>query len=134
MRISGKNETIDAEAGIFAKARGHRLRIADQSCPGSSSYQADSGPEIRTDLQVFSFSVVQTRHALLSGRIKASECFLSVRNRLIGHIPNQFVGCGPGFVRRFAYDDVQADAETDNAPVEGSTFTNLSDFLSDFTG
>src|ERR1700722_20055711 len=132
MRISRKNETVDAEAGIFAKALGHRLRIADQCSSSSSPHQADSGPKIRTDLQVLSFSVVQTRHSLLSGRIKASECFLSVRNRVVGHIANQFVGCCPGFVRRFAYDDVQADAEADRAPVEGSAFTNLCDFLSDF--
>src|SRR5262249_54039632 len=59
MRVAGEDERVDAELHIFLDALGDRIRIADQRRARSATDEADTGPQVWTDLEVLAAAAVQ---------------------------------------------------------------------------
>src|SRR5258708_7215615 len=78
MRVSRKDESIDAESGVLFQSRCDCFRISNQRGARSAANQTDPGPEIRTNLQSIALAAVELGHPFLALRTrvpdKVSEC------------------------------------------------------------
>jgi hypothetical protein len=109
--ITGEDEGVDAQVGVFLDARGHGRAIAHQRGAGTAAHQADAGPQVGADFQVVATAAVQRSHALLAHRIEARQGSLGAGDGVVVQVRDQAVGGLPGFGVGFAHDHMQANAE-----------------------
>jgi hypothetical protein len=119
MRVSGKDESVDAEGHVFAHPLGDLMWVTDQGGAGAAAHQANAGPEIRADPQVRAVAAVQPRHALLADRVHPCQSLLRRGDDIVGQMLDKRIGISPGCGLGLSHDHVQADAETQFAPMLG---------------
>src|SRR5258708_5733764 len=106
MRVSRKDESIDAKSGILFESRCDCFRISNQRGAGSAANQTDPGPEIRTNLQPITLTTMELDHPFLAFRIETSKRLLRRRDTFVRNVAQKIVGIFPRLLISVAHDDM----------------------------
>src|SRR5260370_42033108 len=104
MRVSRKDESIDAKSGILFESRCDCFRISNQRGAGSAANQTDPGPEIRTNLQPITRPTMELDHQLLAFRIETSTRLLRRRDTFVINAAQDIVGIFPRTLISLGHD------------------------------
>src|SRR5262245_31026022 len=78
-----------------------------------------------------SASFMQRAHAPLPFRIETSESLLCTGNRSVVYVTYEIMRGSPRFLRGFAHDDVETNAEAQSTAKCGGTAAHLGDLFCD---
>src|SRR5580693_8096444 len=111
MGMAREDELVQAEVVIFGDALCHLLVTANERRPCSGADQANTRPEVRTDLELAPVSAVQREHPLLPDRLALREKLLGGRDESGIHCVQEPTRLLPCLALSVASDHVEADAE-----------------------
>ena len=77
----------------------------------AATHQADTGPQVRSDLELVALAAVKLRHSLLADRIHPLKVLLRGRDGLVADMLDQLIGRSPSRVIGLANNHVEPDAE-----------------------